>query len=210
MIKGPIIILANGDYPSHPIPLSKIETAGSIICCDGAAAQLIKNGYEPHIIIGDLDSIDSDIQKKYQEKLYHIPDQDENDLRKAIDWINKNEMERATILGATGKRDDHSLANIFTILQVKINCKCNIITDNGEFSIAEGEMTFNSFRGQQISIFSVNQNIEITSTNLKYNLNKYKLCNLYNCTLNESISDFFTLTISQEKVLVYQAFQQVS
>ena len=210
MIKEPIIILANGDYPTHPIPLSKIETADSIICCDGAANQLIKNGYEPYIIIGDLDSIDSDIQKKYQEKLYHIPDQDENDLRKAIDWTNKNEIERATILGATGKRDDHSLANIFTILQVKTNCKYNIITDYGEFNIAEGEMSFNSFRGQQISIFSVNQNIEITSTNLKYNLNNYKLCNLYNCTLNESISDFFTLTISQEKVLVYQAFQQAS
>ena len=53
MILEPSVILANGDYPTHPIPVKKINEAGCIICCDGAVNQLIDKGLEPSIIIGD-------------------------------------------------------------------------------------------------------------------------------------------------------------
>ena len=86
MIKEPVIILANGDYPTHQRPVQKIKEAGSIICCDGAASQLVNNGLEPHAIIGDLDSIDKTMKSKYNNRIIHIHDQNENDLRKAIQW----------------------------------------------------------------------------------------------------------------------------
>ena len=31
------VILANGDYPTHPIPLQILAYAPYIICCDGGA-----------------------------------------------------------------------------------------------------------------------------------------------------------------------------
>ena len=58
MIQGPVVILANGDFPSHPISLGKLQDAQTIICCDGAVNHLVKNGMEPHYILGDMDSID--------------------------------------------------------------------------------------------------------------------------------------------------------
>ena len=206
MIKEPGVILANGDYPTHSIPVQKIKEAGCIICCDGALNNMIKSGMEPHIIIGDLDSIDDSLKNKYRNKTFHFPDQDENDLQKAIRWAEGKNIKEATILGATGKRDDHSLANIFTLLQFPTALHCTLITNHGCFSIAKGKEEFQSFNGQQVSLFSASSEIEITSTNLKYNLISTKLNNLYCASLNESKSEVFTLRILHGNILVYQVF----
>jgi len=110
-------------------------------------------------------------------------------------------------LGATGKRDDHSLANIFTLLEFPSNLGMDIVTDYGKFSVVKGEHKFDSFTGEQVSLFSVDQTIEITSTHLKYSLNSKKLTTLYLGSLNESINDVFTISISHGKILVYQVFK---
>ena len=115
MIEQPVVILANGDFPSHEVPLGKLQDANTIICCDGSANILVKNKMEPQYILGDMDSIDDTLKNKYRDLIIKLPGQDENDLRKAIVWAEKNGAEKAAILGATGKRDDHSLANIFTL-----------------------------------------------------------------------------------------------
>ena len=90
MIQEPVVILANGDFPSHPISLGKLQDAQTIICCDGAVNHLVKNGMEPHYILGDLDSIDDNLKNKYRDKIFELPGQDENDLRKAIVWVESN------------------------------------------------------------------------------------------------------------------------
>ena len=206
MILEPVVILANGDFPTHPIPIQKLSDSGCIICCDGAADQLVNNGLEPYVIIGDLDSIDSTLKPKYEDRTIHLPDQGENDLMKAIRWTEDNGIEEATILGATGKRDDHSLANIFILLQFPTSLKFTFITNHGVFSIVEGRAEFQSFKGQQISLFSTDSQIEITSTNLKYNFKSNNLTNLYCGSLNESIGEDFSLSISHGKILTYQVF----
>ena len=86
MIQEPVVILANGDFPSHKVPLLILQDAGTIICCDGSVNNLLKNGMEPHYILGDMDSIDNNLKNKYKERLIELPNQDENDLRKAIEW----------------------------------------------------------------------------------------------------------------------------
>ena len=201
-----VVILTNGDFPKHPIPLRILKEAITIICCDGAINSLDENGFTPHIIIGDLDSISTAMKIKYKDRLIHVPTQNENDLRKALNWSENNGVKKTIILGATGKRDDHSLANIFTLLEFSSNLELSIFTDYGKFSVVKGEQKFDSFNGEQVSLFSVDQTIELTSTHLKYNLNIKKLTNLYCGSLNESINDVFTLSISHGKILVYQVY----
>ena len=207
MVKDPVVILANGNYPTHPIPVKKLHKAGCIICCDGAAGQLTDKGLEPSIIIGDLDSIDQTLKSKYNDKTIHLPGQDENDLRKAIQWAEDGGIKEAIILGATGKRNDHSLSNIFILLQFPTSLKCTLITDYGCFKTAEGTDEFQSFKGQKVSLFSADPEIEITSKDLKFNLISTKLTYLYSGSLNESVSEYFTLRISHGKILVYQVFE---
>ena len=206
MIHGPVVILANGDFPSHPISLGKLQDANTIICCDGAVNHLVKNGMEPHYILGDMDSIDDNLKNKYRDRIIELPGQDENDLRKAIVWAESSDAKKATILGATGKRDDHALANIFTLLQYPSTLEITMCSNYGIFSVLENEKTFESFTGQQISLFAIDPTIEVTSNNLKYNMNNKVLTNLYCGSLNESFKDSFTLTLSHGRILVYQIF----
>ena len=206
MIQEPVVILANGDFPSHKEPLFILENASTIICCDGSVNKLIKNGIEPHYILGDMDSIDDNLKNKYLERIIELPDQNENDLRKAITWAQDQGVEQALILGATGKRDDHSLANIFTLLQYSSSLEIIMYTNHGLFSVVQGKQKFDSFKGQKISLFAIDPDIKITSNSLKYNMNSAKLNTLYCGSLNESQSESFTLNISHGKILVYQVF----
>ena len=201
-----VVILAKGDYPTHPIPLRILKDAKTIICCDGAVNNLETNEIVPDFIMGDMDSISPDLKDKYSDIIISMSDQAENDLRKAINWAEENNVTKAAILGAFGKRDDHSLANIFTLLQHPSKLDLAIYTDYGKFSVVKGEQKFDSFKGQQVSLFSADQNIKITSTHLKYNLNKKSLSNLYCGSLNESLNEVFTISISPGKILVYQVF----
>ena len=202
-----VVILAKGDYPTHPIPLRILKDAKTIICCDGAVNNLETNEIVPDFIMGDMDSISPDLKDKYSDIIISMSDQAENDLRKAINWAEENKVNKAAIIGASGKRDDHSLANIFTLLQHPSKLDLTIYTDYGIFSVVKGEQKFDSFKGQQISLFSADQNIEITSIHLKYNLNNKSLSNLYCGSLNESLNEVFTISISPGKILVYQVFE---
>ena len=202
-----VVILAKGDFPQHPIPLRILNEADTIICCDGAVKSLIEYGLISTHIIGDMDSITDELKIKYEDQLIHIPDQNENDLRKAVRWAEKNGAKEAIILGATGKRDDHSLANIFTLLEFPSQIKMSIFTDFGKFSIVKNENKFDSFSGEKVSIFSKDNSIAITSTYLKYNLNSKNLKSLYSGSLNESINKYFSVNISHGQILVYQLYK---
>jgi len=206
MIKEPVAILANGNFPSHPIPLGILMDAYTIICCDGSANNLEEVGMEPNYILGDIDSIDDDLKNKYKERIIKLPEQDENYLRKAILWAERKRTKKADILGATGMRDDHTVANIFTLLQYPSKIEMTMYTNHGIFSVVEDKRKFDSFTGQKISLFSTDPKIEVTSNKLKYNLNNKVLTNLYNGSLNESLGKSFSLRISHGKILVYQVF----
>ncbi len=201
------VIVVNGDFPIHFNPLNYLENASEIICCDGATDTCVQNGFRPTLIIGDFDSISKENKENFHFICKHIPDQHENDLRKAIKWLESKGFNKVIIVGATGKREDHTLGNIFSILQFETKLKIKLITDYGEFSIADnGQNNFNSFKGQQISVFSTDNSIIITSCGLKYPLEETSLPYLYSGTLNESNSDKFTLTLNHGKVMVYQAY----
>ena len=64
------VILANGDYPTHPIPLQILANAPYIVCCDGGADAYINRGNVPDVIIGDGDSLSEENRRKYTS-FYH-------------------------------------------------------------------------------------------------------------------------------------------
>ena len=67
---------------------------------------------EPEAIVGDLDSLSPEIAERFADRLYQDSEQDTNDLTKAVRWCIDKGYEEIVILGATGKREDHTIANI--------------------------------------------------------------------------------------------------
>ena len=66
-LKNPLVIVANGTFPTHNTTIEKIKKAAFILACDGATDSLIENGYTPNLIIGDLDSISEDKKKQFKD-----------------------------------------------------------------------------------------------------------------------------------------------
>ena len=205
-LKNPLVIVANGDFPTHLIPLNILNNASSIIACDGATDILLSKNYKPDLIVGDFDSISKVSKKKYSERLIYIKDQSENDLRKAINYAIKYNIDDITIIGASGQREDHTIGNIFSILNYK-KIKIKLLTDYGIFSCIHKSKKIKSFKGQSISFFTSDNSITISSNHLKYNFNDNNINNLYLGSLNECLYDYFDIKISHGNLLIFQSYK---
>tara|TARA_B100001142_G_C14348529_1_gene661002 strand:+ start:8343 stop:8969 length:627 start_codon:yes stop_codon:yes gene_type:complete len=205
-INKPLVIVANGEFPENPIPLDILNNANHIIACDGAADKLMKNGYNPNIIIGDLDSISSLNKEKCKDITVRVLNQSENDLRKAINYAQENNINKLSIIGASGGREDHLIGNIFSLFKYpKISIK--IFTDNGLFRLINNSKELKSFKGQKVSIFTTDNTIKIRTKGLKYNFNNSNISTLFYGTLNKSIKDIISFKISHGSLLIFQSYK---
>lgn len=201
------VVLADGSFPVHNVPLSFLRNAEHIICCDGSAESLSHAGLEPEAIVGDLDSLVPGIAEKYSDRLFKVSEQETNDLTKAVRWCIINGYKEITILGATGKREDHTLGNISLLAEYCREIKVIMVTDSGTFIPLLRSSVVKCFPGQQISIFSINPETEVTSKGLKYQLADLKLQNWWRATLNEATGDSFELLFNGGPLIVYQNFR---
>jgi len=199
------VILANGRFPSHPIPMGKLTGAKRIVCCDGSAQGLNNIGLEPFAIVGDLDSLSSELKSLYADRLYHFPDQDSNDLTKSVYWCKERGYTKITILAGTGKRDDHTMGNIGLLTRyLELGMEVEMVTDFGTFVPLLSTARLDSFAGQQVSIFSFNNSTRITTSNLKYPIQEKSLTSPWMGTLNESLGDWFEIAFTPGPIIVFR------
>jgi thiamine pyrophosphokinase len=200
------VILANGKFPDHPSPLAYLLNAKRVICCDGAADSLIDFGLVPFAIVGDCDSVNRKIAEKYNDRIYKDSDKETNDLTKSVKWCFERGYNDIVILGATGKREDHTLGNISLLIEYARMLNVKMVSDSGTFIPVLESCSFNCEKGQQISVFSVDPGTEITSSGLKYKLQQKRLLNWWNATLNEAENKSFSLDFSGGPLILYMKF----
>jgi len=200
------IVLADGLFPQHSIPLEKLNCGNSIVCCDGASMKLVAAGLEPNAIVGDLDSLPNEYKIKYADKLVQVPDQETNDLTKAVKFCLEHGVQKIAILGATGLREDHALANISLLAQYAEWLDVEIYTDTGYFTAVRKPNRFTSIAGQQISIFSLTPNSPISLINLKYPLTDAQLKSWWQGTLNEALGEWFELDFEEGIFIVFRLY----
>ena len=198
------VIIANGNFPRHQVPLSFLREASRIICCDGATETLLKHGFNPDHIVGDLDSLSQELQQRYNHCLYRDPDQETNDLTKAVKFCTENQWHEITILAATGKREDHSLGNISLLADYAGYANVQMITDSGVFMPLLKSARFESFAGQQVSIFSLTPDTVFTFQGLKYPLTGKTLSSWWQGTLNEAVGNEFFIEMDGGKALIFR------
>jgi thiamine pyrophosphokinase len=202
------VILANGKFPDHPAPLAYLLNAKRVICCDGAADSLIDFGLVPFAIVGDCDSVNRKIAEKYNDRIFVDKDQETNDLTKSVKWCFERGYNNIVILGATGKREDHTLGNISLLIEYAKMLNVKMVSDSGTFIPVLAASSFNCEKGQQISIFSVDPRTEITSSGLKYKLQEKRLTNWWNATLNEAEGKNFRLDFNGGPLIVFMKFPE--
>ena len=192
-----IVILANGAFPTHPVPLSILNRAKHVIACDGA----VSHYPQADVVIGDGDSI----AEAFRDKFIQIDEQEDNDLTKATLFCMRQGWQRIAYLGCTGLREDHTLGNIALLMRYykEMNISGTMFTDHGILTPSQGDRTFQSFPGQQVSIFNFGST-RIQSERLKWNSYAYK--EWWQGTLNESFAEQFTIH-ADSYYLVYQTYE---
>jgi thiamine pyrophosphokinase len=201
------IILADGSFPQHEIPLKYLREAGRIVCCDGSVKNLISEGLEPDAIVGDMDSLPEDLSAKYAGRLFPDDEQETNDLTKAVKWCSKRGHSDIIILGATGKREDHTLGNISLLADYAKEVGVIMVSDTGIIRPLLQPGDIMSFPGQQVSIFSLDPLTEITSHGLKYKLDRLRLNSWWRASLNESTGDRFSLSFTGGPLILFLKFR---
>lgn len=196
MNKFDAVILANGGYPVHEVPLNILQHASHVVACDGA----VSHYPQAEIIVGDGDSV----PEAFRNRLIQIDEQDDNDLTKATRYCLSQGWHRIAYLAATGRREDHTLGNIALLMRYyrDMDVEGIMATDYGIFTPAKGDRTFASKPGQQVSIFNFGCT-RIISEGLKWNSYAYR--ELWQGTLNEALADQFTLR-ADGYYMVYQTY----
>lgn len=227
------LILADGAFPTTHKRQDLLRNAVNIVCCDGATAKLLDFGREPIAIVGDMDSIPAVLKAQFAAKIHQVSEQETNDLTKAVDYCITQGFDEIAILGATGLREDHTLGNIALLADYATRLKsvC-LLTDYGRIdafrsgmqtndymepgldtkapevcTTLDGRYTvarFESFKGQQVSIFALTTDTEISSLGLAYPLENKCLTSWWQGSLNESTGEQFSLSINQGILLVYR------
>ena len=199
------IILAAGDFPVHPVPLHALELfRDRIICCDGAADTLLQKGYFPETVVGDGDSLSQESVDKLSGRFICDPNQETNDLTKAFHYALSRNLKRLLILGATGKREDHTLGNISLLADYMDHAQVRMMTDYGMITPAKGNNVFTSYPGQQISIFCMDHQ-PLTISGLQWPVNHRIITRWWQASLNEALSDRFEIATTG-KVIVFQEY----
>ena len=168
-LSKPFIILANGQYPTHPAALNKLHNAGTIICTDGSANKLLENGLAPNVIIGDMDSTTIG-QDSFKGQYVKISDQDNTDLDKALEWCKVNSLSPLTVLGTSQLREDHTIGNLILLANYIDELDINFVTDYFTITCHHGKRSFTSFKQQLVSILPVEDIQSITTEGLEFPL----------------------------------------
>ena len=210
-----VAILAAGDFPKNNVVLEILKKTTPMVVCDSEMEEVIaynkdKNNGEqlhPSAVVGDGDSLHSELKEKYRAIWHHYSEQDFNDLTKATKFSINNYLSMTiAYFGATGKREDHTIGNISLMryYHEHLGIAPTLITDYGWFVPSNGEDLFESFAGQQVSIFNCGCK-RLESEGLKWNTSPFN--ELWEGTLNEATSDSFKINGDGE-YLVFRTFKK--
>ena len=193
------VIVANGDFPRKGGAAWKLLAAAKrVVCCDGAADAYRRRFRRwPAVIIGDIDSLAS---TSCCCTLVVSPDQNTNDLEKALTYCAARGWRNPVIVGATGKREDHTLGNVFRALAYG----CEIVTDLGRFVPVCGKAAFRVRKGAAVSVFAPDPKTRMTSKGLEWALDEVRFRNLYCATLNRATGSRVILTATRPTIVYFE------
>ena len=218
------VILANGAPPTHPVPLRLFREADRLIACDGAWRMALDGGRSPDAVVGDGDSLGAEGRAALAQR--GIPfigekEQETNDLCKAFRYAVATgaEGDVFVILGATGRREDHALGNIFHLLDFaatpreggggadRLPARVSMVTDFGTFEpVLPPGGTWTASAGRSVSVFAPIPGTRMTSEGLEWPLAGVSLDVLWRGTLNRTTGGTFTLR-TNHPVLLYLAHE---
>jgi len=207
------LIIVNGLLPQPPILTDCLRQVDQIICADGGANRACAAGIIPDVIVGDLDSITPETRAQLCTTTYlYRPSQYATDLEKTLQYAVEQHIQKALLVGMTGFRLDHQICNLHMMEKFATHLELELHDDFGvgSFLIAPEPRSFRfeTFPGQQISLFAFRKTAGIHTTGLKYPLKGESLTWAVRDGLsNEALHTEITIQITQGSLFCYRVRQ---
>ncbi len=160
MAKETIVIIAGSAIEDMEFLRQRIEAAAptAVLCADGGARYARALGIIPDLIIGDMDSLEDDLLRHFEEKGAAVAPypvrKDETDTQLALTRAMAMNPQEILIFGALGKRLDHTLANLgLLMIGLEKGVPIKLLDEDCEVFVMAGAATVSGERGQTVSIF---------------------------------------------------------
>ena len=208
--------MGNGQFPKKEYPLYLLESADYVVCCDGALDTYLRhfrgrNLRRPDVVVGDMDSLSKKTAERFRDIAVKIDEQETNDQSKAFHYILEHfpDVDTIHILGATGKREDHTIGNLSLLMEYaremrRQDCgrtvSVDIVSDwSTAFAITD-TCTLDVGEGRSVSIICPDNSLNIKSEGLVWPTDNVVFDNLWQATLNRASADRISLTFSHPSI----------
>ena len=177
-----------------------MKKADHVVACDGAAYQCLENQVKMQTVIGDMDSLSTEIQTQIQSdsnvQFLRQEGQDENDLAKALKWANSCGASSIEVIGIEGGDLAHQFAAVLALCEVSVNARLHTSQSTIQLLQKEGYKNCSIEKNTVFSLFSIGGVQGINITGAKWNLRDEVLQpgtqGLHNQTLDECLEINFT------------------
>lgn len=170
------VIIASGSFRLEGPVRDCLQQADFIICADGGANHALAVGIIPHILLGDMDSISDRARETLAQRgVEVIPfprEKDKTDTELATEFAAREGAGEIFLLGATGTRLDHTLANLYLLTRAAdLGVKLSLVDHTNQVWLVSEAITLRGRKGQFLSLLPLTPQVTgVTTWGLKYPL----------------------------------------
>lgn len=172
------MLIANGEACQPELLGQLLEWSPLVVVLDSAIWRVMELGIKVDVLLGDFDQrsdglgldLDQIRTQQYPLDVVHTPDQNKTDLEKGIEYLIGRGFPAVNIIWATGRRADHSLTNMTSIVRYKDQIRIVMVDDHSKIFPLVGRFEKWYEAGTPISLIPVGTVTGFTSEGLKYNL----------------------------------------
>ena len=174
-------IIANGVAPDPETIRYHADQADLLLAADGGASHALALNLVPHVVIGDLDSLNEDqktrLHKAGTHFVVHPPAKDETDLELALLYAVEQEADPIIVLAALGGRLDQTIANVLLLTMPALTEREVRLVDGPQTAfVVRGKATIAGEPGDTVSLIPLGGEVKgITTTGLVYPLTEGSL-----------------------------------
>lgn len=182
------VIFTGGDLGEWALAELELHEKGRnrdfLLGTERGALFLLQNGMTPDLAIGDFDSVTVEERDEIKQRSRQFIDcdpvlKDYTDTEMAVEWAIRHKPREITLLGATGSRLDHTLANIHLLHKCdQVGIPCRIVNEKNELRLLSGtgELTVQNGRFTYLSLLPLSMNVSgITLNGFRYPLERATL-----------------------------------
>ena len=198
----PALIIANGASCNEELLGQLLEWSPLVIVLDSAIERVIDLNIKVDVVLGDFDrgfNPHELLQSQYPIEIIHTPDQNKTDLEKAFDYLIERKIPAVNVVWATGKRADHTITNLTTIIQYRDSLKIVILDDHSKVFLLPKKFEKWYTANTPISLIPVGRVSGIHSENLFYPLKNDSLTIGYKTGSSNYVTKDGIVTILHEE-----------